>query len=188
MGNEAAIADTSDSLLKLLRDRLAGLVAADHVALASPADVEVDTSPSLAVFLYHVGLNAHLRSVEPERIDARTFRPAPTALDLMYMLVPYAQKREDEQKILGQVIQALAADPVLRGSWLQGSLAGTDEQIRIVLHRLTLEEQSRLWSTFGNRPFKASVCYELTPILIQSSLPSATGAPVVERELRMHRA
>jgi len=187
MGNEAAIADASDSLLKLLRERLTGLVASDHVTLASPAEIELDTSPWLAVFLYHVALNADLRNLEPERLDAGHVRPAPTALDLLYLLVPYAQKREDEQKILGRAIQALAADPVLRGSWLQGSLAGSDAQIRVAPHRLTLEEQSRLWNTFANRAFKLSVCYELTPVLIESSLEPVAVAPVVERELRIHR-
>src|SRR5687768_16956012 len=101
------------------------MIAPDHVTLASPAEIELDTSPWLAVFLYQVVPNPHLKNQPRERVDSGTQRPVPEWVDLFYLLVPYAQKREDEQKILGRVIQALGATPVLQGSWLQGGLAGT---------------------------------------------------------------
>jgi hypothetical protein len=188
MGDHAAIADTSESLLKLLRDKLTGLVTTDHVTLASPADIELDTAPWLAVFLYQALPNPHLRNLEAERVDAKTLKPAATRLDLHYLLVPYAQKREDEQKILGRVVQALSAAPVLHGSWLQGSLAGTNERIRVLHHPLPLEEQVRLWSTFVSRPFKLSATYQLTPVSIDSSAEPIVVPPVVERTLQVNHA
>jgi hypothetical protein len=188
MGDHAAIADTSESLLTLLRDRLSGLVAPDHVTLVSPEEIELDTTPWLAVFLYQVLPNAHLKNLEPERVDSRTQRPAPTAVDLFYLLVPYAQKREDEHKILGRAIQALSATPVLRGSWLQGSLAGSGSHVRVLLHPLPLEEHLRLWNAFSNRPYKLSTTYLVTPVSIESSAESFDAPAVVERRLQVHHS
>jgi Pvc16 N-terminal domain len=188
MGDHGAIADTSESLLKLLRDRLSGLVASDHVTLVSPAEIELDTTPSLAVFLYQVLPNAHLKNLEPERVGAGTLRPAPTTVDLFYLLVPYAQKREDEHKVLGRVIQSLNATPVLRGSWLQGSLLGSDDRIRVLFHPLAFEEHLRLWNAFGNRPFKLSATYLVTPVSIESSAEPFDAPPVVERRLQVQQS
>lgn len=186
MGDHGAIADTSESLLRLLRERLNGLVATDHVTLVSPAEIELDTNPWLAVFLYQVLPNVHLKNAEPERVNPATRRPAPTMLDLFYLLVPYAQTRVDEHKILGRAIQGLTATPVLRGSLLQGSLAGTDDRIRVVFHPLTLEEHLRLWHTFGSRPYKLSATYLVTPVSIESSADLLEAPVVVERSLRVH--
>jgi hypothetical protein len=186
MGEHGAIADTSESLLRLLRERLNGLVASDHVTLVSPAEIELDTAPWLAVFLYQVLPNVALRNAEPERVNVSTRRPVPTTVDLFYLLAPYAQKREDEHKILGRAIQGLAATPVLRGSLLQGSLAGSDDKIRVICHPLALEEHLRLWHTFGNRPYKLSATYLVTPVGIESSAEPLVAPPVVERHLEVH--
>jgi hypothetical protein len=188
MGDHAAIADTSESLLLLLRERLNGLVAPDHVTLVSPGEIELDTTPWLAVFLYQVLPSTHLKNLQPERVDSRTLRPAPTWVDLFYLLVPYAQKREDEHKILGRAIQGLGAAPVLRGSRLQGSLAGSDDRIRVLLHPLTLEEHLRLWHTFGSRSYKLSATYLVTPVSIESAAEPFDAPPVVERRLQVHQS
>jgi hypothetical protein len=58
MSDYTVITDVSETLLKVLRDGVPGLVTSDHVVLASPADIELDTTPCLAVFAYHVGENA----------------------------------------------------------------------------------------------------------------------------------
>jgi hypothetical protein len=185
VGDHAAVADASESLVKRLRESLSGLVASDHVTLASPADIEVDTTPWLAVFLYQVLPNPHLRNQEAERVNSQTLRPPPHWLDLHYLLVPYAQKREDEHKILGRAVQALTATPVLRGSWLLGSLGASGDQIRVLPHPLPLEELLRLWSAFASRPFKLSATYLVTPVGIESSESPFQVPPVVERHLRM---
>jgi hypothetical protein len=188
VGDHGAIADASDSLMKLLRDALTGLVASDHVTLASPADIELDTAPWLALFLYHVLPNPHLVNRGLERIDATTTRQAATAVDLYYLFVPYAQNREDEQKILGRTVQALAAIPVLHGSWLVGSLAGSKDQIRVTPHPLQLEEQLRLWNAFANQSYKLSATFLMTPVEIESSVAPIVSPTVVERRLEMEQA
>ena len=181
--SDAAISDTSETLLEILRQQLSGLVERDHVVLASPADVQLDTSPWLAVFLYQVAENPHLRNQEMTRPDPRQLAFPPTEVDLNYLMVPYAGSREDEQKILGRVIQAFAGRPVLRGSVLLRSLAGQDIELRVVPHALSTDELSRLWNAFPDKPFKVSLGYQVTPVRISSSRAPLDIQPVVEREL-----
>src|SRR5215470_6355331 len=154
MSDYVVIADVGETLLKVLRDRLTGLVTPDHVTLASPAEVELDTSPWLAIFLYHVVENVHLRNPPLERLDSARLGAVPMPVDLFYLVVPYAQTRENEHQILGRVLQSFASEPIIRGSTLQGSLAGTAEELRVVYHPIHLEELLRLWGAFYNKPYK----------------------------------
>jgi hypothetical protein len=185
MSDYTVIADVSETLLKLLRDRLAGLVASDHVALVSPAEIELDTSPWLALYLYQVGENPHLKGQEPMRVDALTLQHPPVTLDLSYLVVPYAQTRENEHQILGRVVQILGSDAVLQGSHLQGSLAGTQEALRVTWQPLPMEEMLRLWTGFYSKPFKLSLCYQVSPVRVDRVLPAVGVQPVVERVLRV---
>lgn len=187
MSDYTAIADVSDSLVQLLRDHLTGLVASDHVALASPVDVELDTAPWLILFVYQVDSNAYLRNELPERLDSTTYRPAPTTLDLYYMLVPYAAARDTEYQILGRVVQVLASFPVLTGSLLRGSLAGSAEELHVAPTALSMEDLLRLWNTFTNRPFKVSLAYQITALKLDSLAPPIRVTPVVERSTRYTR-
>ncbi len=179
------IADVSETLLKLLRDQLAGTIASDHVTLASPAEVEVDNAPWLAMFLYQVTENQYLKNEPFERIDATQWRIPPYAVDLSYLLVPYAQSRETEQQILGKVLQVFSSHPIIKGSLLQRDLAGTDEELRIVFRPLSLEDMFRLWSAFPNKPYKLSVSYQVTPVRIDSVLPPLTAQPVLEKVVHL---
>jgi hypothetical protein len=170
-----------------LRDNLGGLVASDHVTLASPVDVELDTAPWLILFVYQVDANAYLRNELPERIDAENYRPAPATLDLFYMLVPYATARDTEYQILGRVVQVLASYPVLTGSQLRGSLAGSAVELHVVPTTLSMEDLLRLWNTFTNRPFKVSLAYQVAAVELDSLQPPIHVTPVVERNVRYTR-
>ena len=186
MSDYVVLADVSETLLQVLRARMTGLVAAGHVTLASPADIEVDTSPWLALFLYQVTESSHERTGGLERVDASQHRHRPTVVDLTYLVVPYAQTRENELQILGRVIQTFASQPIVAGSWLQGSLASTDEELRVMLHPLPMEDLLRLWNAFNNKPYKLSLCYLVPSVAIDSALPAETFPPIVSHELNVN--
>jgi hypothetical protein len=185
MSDSSAIADVGETLLKVLREQLAPLVAADHITLASPADVELDTAPWLVLFLYQIVANPHLQNPPLIRTEPGRLQFAPLTVDLLYLVVPYAQSRENEHQIMGRVMQIFAAQPVLRGSWLQGSLAGSDEELRVLHHALPLDELLRLWTAFNNKPYKLSVSYLVTPVRIDSARPPISIQPVTQRDVRM---
>ena len=183
MSDYVVLADVSETLLRLLQTELTHLVASDHVTLASPADVELDTSPWLALFLYQITQSPHGKTGGMERVDATHFRPRPTEVDLLYLVVPYAQTRKDEYQILSRVIQVFASRPILDGSWLQGSLARSGERLRVLLHPLPMDELLRLWNAFPNKPYKLSLCYLVSSIAIDSTRPAEEFAPVIAREI-----
>lgn len=186
MSEYGVIADVSETLLKLLQERMRDLVASDHITLASPAEVELDTSAWLTLFLYQVVENHHLKNLEMERIDSNRLRYPPFVVDLFYLVVAYAQKREDEHRILGRVMQVFASQPALRGSRLQGTLEGSEEELRVLFHPLPLEELLRLWNAFNNKPYKLSISYQVTSVKIDSLLPPLAVQPAVERTRRLY--
>lgn len=185
MSDSTVIADASETLLKLLKESLAGIVAPDHVTLASPADIDLDNNPWLAIFLYQVAENHHLRDLGPERLSDDTMGYPPTVFDLYYLIIPYAATRETEYQILGRAMQTLAANRILKGARLQGSLEGTEEELHVRFHALSLEEMIRLWNSFNTKPYKLSIAYSLSFVKLDSTLAPLTIRPVVERLLRV---
>jgi hypothetical protein len=184
MSDHGAIAGVSETLVKLLQEGLVGLVAPDHITLASPAEVELDTSPWLGLFLFQVAENHRMKNQSMERLDPLRLQHPAFVVDLSYLVIPYAQTRETEHLILGRVIQVFAGHPVLLGSRLQGSLAGSTEELRVLFHPLSTEELFRLWNAFHTKPFKLSLCYQVSPVKIDTILPPVGVPPVVERTLR----
>jgi hypothetical protein len=169
MSGYSAIHDISATLLELLKANLGGLVAQDRVTLLSPAEMQQDLTPQLGLFLYQVLENHHLKNRQMETVATERLRYPPLALDHFYLLTAYAQTRESEQQILGRAIQIFYDHSVIRGSLLKGGLAGTAEEIKIVLHGLSLDDLNKLWNIFGNRPYKLSTAYRVSLSLIDST-------------------
>jgi Pvc16 N-terminal domain len=169
MSGYSAISDASTTLLELLKAEMDNLVAQDHISLSSPAELQQDTTPRLGLFLYQVIENHHLKNRQPEPVTADRLRVPPLALDAFYLLTAYAQTRESEHQILGRAIQIFNDHSIIRGSVLRGSLAGSAEEIKIVLHTLSLDDTNKLWNMFGNRPYKLSVAYRVSLALIDST-------------------
>lgn len=184
--SDGVISDISQTLQKLLQDKLSDLVGKGHVSVESPAEIAMDNTPCLIIFLYQITENPHFKYQEPERIASDQLSRPPFVVDLHYLFVPYGKDRDNEYQILGRVIQTFSDYPTLRGTGLQGGLAGSGKEFRVIHQSLSLEELVRLWTTFYNRPFKASVSYQVTPVGIDSALPPVIVRPVVERDLRIY--
>lgn len=176
------IADTGITLKRLLETTLTGLVSPAHIVIASPADMEVTANRQLCIFLYQISENPALRN----NPDWRPLTPAhypPFPVELLYLFVPYAQEREDEHRILGRVIQTFHDNAVLRGSLLQGTtLAGSDEEMRLVYHTISLDEATKIWTAFPGKPFRLGVSYIVTPVQIYSERTEG-GGRVITRAL-----
>ena len=181
--SDSVISDISETLCRLLQDRLSDLVAPDHVVTESPAEIDPKTIPAVSIFLFQISENQYLKNLEPERTASDRIKRPPFVVDLHYLFVAYGQSRDNEYHILGRVLQALADQPTLHGTILQGGLAGSGKEFRVIHHSTSLEELVRLWTTFYNRPFKASVSYQVTPVAIDSARAPQAMHPVAERTL-----
>ena len=70
---------------------------------------------------------------------------------------------------------------LLSGTILQGDLAGTQEELRISLNPITVEDWTRMWGVFPDTSYRTSVSYLVTPVRIRSER-TAQAQRVVSKE------
>ena len=175
------IADVGATLRQVLRDQIADLTAEGRVVFASPAEVDVATEPRLGLFLYQVLETPQMRNHPPEPDGLSGTRRYQT-VDLFYLITPYTQQIDDGHRILGRVMRAFFEHGILKGSILQGSLADIGQELRVLLHPLSLEDLNRLWGMFPSKPYRLSLAFQVTPVKVFGSSSGVSGR-VVTREL-----
>lgn len=164
------IADVTDTLVGVLDDALSSLFAPPAPqALVHDLQGTVPTNPpTLAVFLYEITEDAHSRNRpmrrEPLPGGVRTSLP-PMAINLRYLIVPYAGDRQTEQRMVGRTMQVLYENAVLAGPFLRGSaapdgLVGSAAQLATTLDPLSLEERTRVWHAV-QQPYRMSLSYQV---------------------------
>jgi hypothetical protein len=158
-----------------------------------PPDKARDTlsGNQLNVFLYHTTLDAAFRNMPvpgPVR-DSGAGRP-PLPLCLYYLLTAYGEDDDDTvgHRVLGGAMSALHDHPLLTAADIRSSLeveADFDlqhqrEGLRVTLQPLSLEEMSKLWTTFQTN-YRISAAYEVSVVLIDSTLAARQALPVLQR-------
>lgn len=188
MSDYIVIADVGDTLKKLLWEDMkndpriypAIIDSEDDITLSSPQDTN-DTG-KLSLFLYKVTENAYMKNRERERNDSVGLKWVPLFLDLYYLITPRAEERRKDHILLGKTMQVFHDNGSIRGSALTGSLEGGDTELRVVLHSLSFDHMMQLWQSFSEKNFKLSICYQVTPVRIDSRL-DMKSTPVVRKEL-----
>ncbi|MDQ1255036.1 MAG: hypothetical protein QG646_4315 [Euryarchaeota archaeon] len=177
MSDYTAIADVGDTLVELLRVNMKDLIPADSVALVSPGEIEGKDNIRLSLFLYQVEENVYLKNQGMENLGASKEKKPPLALDLYYMLTSYpasgiqdrTERTQEEHSILGRAMQVLHDNPILTGSVLKGSLSEYDNELHVIITSMSLDDMSKIWSTFKEKSFRPSVCYLVTSVKIEST-------------------
>ena len=208
MSNALAIAAVSNVLKDLLNEGLIDNEYAEGVKVtagppvANPS-VGSGAQAQLNLFLYAVTPNQGWRNVGlPARdADGQPVGNPPLALDLHYLVTAYDQRDLHAEALLGYAMQLLHEHPVLSRKSIRTSLArdlnatglptslrrlaevGLADQlesIRITLHPLGYEEMSKLWTAF-HAPYRLSVAYLVTVVLIESTRAARSAPPVLTR-------
>jgi len=161
------ISDVSKTLLKLLKDNMQDLLDSNNIVLSSPAEMECVTAPRLSLFLYQVSESLYLKNQEV--LGSNRSQLLPLTLQLFYLLTPYAKTEENEQQILGKSMQVFHDNATLGGSVLQGTLKGSEQVLRLTPQYLTFDELVRIWNAFPEKPYKLSVCYQVSPVETDST-------------------
>lgn len=177
----SAIADVGETLVGLLRDRIdetEGGIGVDRneVGLVSPGEMGENGDLRLSLYLYRVAENGELNNAERVRLDDETYREPPLALDLYYLLTAHpsaggadeTDRTSQQHQVLGLAMQVMRDNAVVEGSDLHGSLS-EDRELRVSLYPQSLDEVTNLWSTFPETPFRPSVSYLVSPVLIEST-------------------
>jgi hypothetical protein len=158
--------------------------------LPDRARASSDTANQVNLFLYQATPNAGWRNLDlPTRTRPGESGFPPLALNLYYLVTAYGRDNDQSQpyshELLGRAMSILHDHPVLGQDEIQAALPGNDlytqiERIRFTLQPLGVEEIYRLWTGFQT-PYRTSVSYEATVVLIDSSLPTNAALPVLTR-------
>jgi hypothetical protein len=184
LSNPSAIATVTATLQNLLT------AVTTSVTTKPPASArEGSTGDQLNVFLYSIHHNPAFRNapMPHQSRDGERSHP-PLALVLKYMVTAYGQNDDDVsgQELMGEAMSLLHDHPLLGPSDIEGitpesSLQNQVERVRITPESLSLDDMSKLWSSFQSAEYHLSVTYEVSVVLIESDRPARTPLPVLRR-------
>src|SRR5918997_34680 len=150
MSSSSVISDVTQTLEELLREGQLPKNSFD-VSLKSPADETVSPSmrPKVNLFLFRVSENAFAKNQDWQAVGPDTLRSPPLALNLAYVLTPYAENKLDEQRVFGEAMRVLYENSVVPAAALRGGLENTAGELKGDLCQLTTEQQTQVWSALG---------------------------------------
>lgn len=181
----SGVADVGEILVELLQTEIEQHFDIEDEGVSLLAPNEVGGQTRLTVFLYQVTENGHLRDADWEGDagngeNVGTADESPLVLDLHYLLTVHpkqgsqsgtgstpTERTSRQHELLGLAMQILYENSILRGSDLPESFAGRELQISV--ESKSTDELTNIWSTFQKQPFRPSVAYRVTPVLIEST-------------------
>jgi hypothetical protein len=174
MADYTVIADVGETIVGVLRSEMVGapvvgdLIDNDsRISTESPFDLSDNDAVRLSVYLYRIGEDSSTKNQLPVSGNGTRLRKAPLTLDLFYLVTPLVGTPHDQHIVLGKVMQVLYDRAILEGPDLAGSLLGSDEQFRIILNPVTLEETTRVWQAL-EMSYRLSICYLARVALVDS--------------------
>lgn len=141
------------------------------------------------IFLYGTHYNTAFSNA-PMPHQARDGERAhpPLPLVLKYLVTAYGANDDDisGQQLMGKAMSVLHDHPLLGKSDIEGitpdsRLQDQIERIRITPETLTLDDMSKLWSSFQSAEYRLSTGYQVSVVLIESTRSSRTPLPVLKR-------
>jgi hypothetical protein len=156
------------------------------ITLFSPKVMRDKHKDGISLWLYRVNREPDTLNREPERISPTRLRHLPVPLTLHYLITPMRPDPEDEQALLGKVVQVMNDNAVMRGAQVGTVLAADDTELRLVIDGLSLEELARVWDVL-KEPYQLSICYVVQIVAIDSDLDVAVRPPVLVGEERIYQ-
>jgi hypothetical protein len=174
MSSSSAIGDVTRTLEEMLvsEQRPLGLFDVSHI---SPADEDPTKllKPSVNIFLFRVVEDAFARNQDWEPVGVADLRYPPLALDLFYVITPFAKEKIDEHAVLGEAMRVFYNNAVIPVSLLKGSLENSSVELKLDLLQTSFEDLARIWSALA-KPYRLSVCYQVRMVLIESQVERTT--------------
>ena len=136
-------------------------------------------NPDVVFFLYRVLPNQHARNI-PQRAATPAGRTS-IALDLHYLVFPWADTAQNEALLLAWTMRTLESHPVLGPGDLVDGGFSEGESVQIVLGELSNEDLLRIWDVV-EPPYRLSVPYVARVVHVDLE-PVPEGRPVVARDL-----
>lgn len=167
--SDTAIAEVGRELIRILRENFAinMELPPDTIMLISPGEIEANDNVRLSLFLYQILENAHMRNQDMQRIASSHNKHPPLTLELYFMLTAHpaagipdrTERTMEEHGILGKAMRILYDSTTFTIS---------DYELRITLNTMSLDDATKIWTTFQGRSYRPSACYLVTPVKIES--------------------
>jgi hypothetical protein len=197
MSNALSIAAVTMTLRHLLQQRFDVESSGGITVTTRPLDKVGNTTSGdqVNLFLYDTQINPSWRNMDiPSQVKPGETGHQLLPLNLYYLLTAYTQNDDfpepTSHRLLGVAMSVFNDHPIITSADVRAALPGSDrseydldlqeEQLRIVYQPLSVEEVFNLWSTF-QVPYRVSAAYEVSVVLIESSLPAKTPLPVIRR-------
>jgi Pvc16 N-terminal domain len=146
-----------------------------------------DKRNQLNLFLYQLKESSTFRNMNLPNVHDGEGGQQPLSLLLYYVLTGYGGNDDDilAHRMLGRAMLMLHDHSTMTREQLKTALPGSDlwqqaERVRIRPLPLGPEEISKLWTGFG-KPYRLSVGYEVSVVLIESVAPKIAQLPVLSR-------
>lgn len=183
MSSPNALATVTASLQYLLAD------VATTVTTQPPSMARSGTTDQINIFLYGTYYNtAFSNSAMPGQTHSGESAHPPLPLVLKYLITAYGNTDDDisGQQVMGQAMSILHDHPLLGSADIVGitpdsGLQNQIERVRITPDTLSLDDMSKLWSSFQSAEYRLSVGYEVSVVLIESTRVTRTPLPVLKR-------
>lgn len=151
------------------------------IELLSPKEMdEKNESPGVSLWLYRVARMGEMLNEPPMRVTPTQIIRTPLPLLLHFLVTPIASDAATRHTLMGKVLQVFYDHSILRGADLQGALQGGDEQLRVVLEALSLEDLSLVWDALSE-PYQLSVSYMVQVVNIDSGAQPVMTPIVLDR-------
>jgi hypothetical protein len=185
MSDYTVIRAVSKTLQSLLQDTITN--AADPqlngvpIDLRSPKEMRDDNdAKGISLWLYRVvrdgeTLNQPGRRLAPNKLEAQVL-----PINLFYLVTPLGARPEDEQALLGRVLQVFYDHAILNGAALKDALENSSEELRLILETQTLEDLTRVWHALAES-YQLSVTYQVQLARISSDQEPREAKPVLTR-------
>ena len=200
MSNYFAIATVTAAISYLLEGIKTDVPGTD--ISVKPPDVWADTNLKhrLNIFLYQVNPNVGYSNVDlsTRNFNGELVKSPKLALNLHYLLTAYAYDNDEliVQQILARAMTTLNENPILTRKTIRDAidaqtnkigksdLADQVELVKLNFQHISLEEITRLWSSFFHQTnYRISVAYQATVILLDSKQQPKPTLPVQSRVL-----
>ena len=165
----SSISDVGKTLVKILNDALVPDVILHNgsIGLCAPDD---HGDFNLGIYLYDVSPSEEVFAHGMVNTGLREQKYPSSFLTLRYMITAYSSgdlkyRAEEDQRILGRVVQALSDNSVIGKT---SGLHGEPMKIHIEQERIGAYEKIRLW-TFPNEAYRITLFYKVTPVEITSA-------------------
>jgi|LakMenE27Jul10ns_1017307.scaffolds.fasta_scaffold00028_8 hypothetical protein len=187
MATVSAINDLGSTIIANLRNRYAlmesplmedcqfKLIGSGELTKSEPSFLS-GSKVTLSLFLYRLTVNEHVR--QASHLPSRVLQRSPLALDLHFLMTAWAQKPEDEQKILTWAMQQMHERPLLDMGSLMSSGWQADESVHILPTDLSMEDLMRLWEAL-TPSFRLSVAYVARVVRVDPAEVAEPSLPVV---------